>query len=71
MRLFLEVVFVHKLLWDHGYMYHDVFCYIHLVVWVKYFTSMHTYLDLMSKMALLTWILMLVKSDVGVLTSPG
>ena len=30
---------------------------------------MHMYLNLMSEMELLTWSLMLVKSDVGVLTS--
>ena len=32
---------------------------------------MHMYLDLMSKMLLLTCIFMVVKSDVGVLTYPG
>ena len=33
--------------------------------------SMHMYLDLMSEMALFTWSLMVVKSGVGELTSPG
>ena len=32
---------------------------------------MHIYLDLMSEMALLTCSFMVVKSDAGVLTSPG
>ena len=67
----LEVLFVHKLLCGDGYMYHDVFCSIHMVVQVKYFTSMHMYLDLMSDMALLTYSIVVVKSDVDVLTSPG
>ena len=38
---------------------------------LKYFKSMHMYLDLTSEMALLTWSFMVVKSDVGVLTYPG
>ena len=37
----------------------------------KYFTSMHMYLNLMSEMALFTCSLIVVNSDVGVLTSPG
>ena len=37
----------------------------------KYFTSMHRYLDLTSDMALFTWSFMVVKYDVGVMTSSG
>ena len=71
MRIFLEVVFLHKFLWYHGNMYHDIFFSIHLDVQEKYFTSMHMYLNLMYDMVLLTCSFMVVKSDVGVLTSPG
>ena len=35
------------------------------------FTSMHTYLDLTSEMALFICSFMVMKSDVGVLISPG
>ena len=35
------------------------------------FMYMYMYLDLMSDIALFTWSFMAVKSDVGVLTSPG
>ena len=34
---FLEIVFVHKLLWYHCYLYHDIFCPVHLVFQVKIF----------------------------------
>ena len=37
----------------------------------KYFASMQMYLYLMSDMALFTWSFIVVKSDVGVLNSPG
>ena len=42
-----------------------------MVVEVKYFMSMHMYLDLTSYMALLTCSYMVVGSDVDLLTSPG
>ena len=53
----------------------DICIMIHSVlsIWLlssKYVTSVHTNLGLMSKMALLTCIFMVVKSDVGMLTSP-
>ena len=70
-EIYLEVVFFHKLLWDHGYIYHDLFCCINLVVQVIIFPSIHMYLDLMSKMALITWTFMVCKSDAGMLTSHG
>ena len=71
MRFTLEILFVHIFLWYHGYLYHDIFCSIHLFVQVIFFMSMHMYLDLTSEMALLTWSFMVVKSDVGVLTYTG
>ena len=51
--------------------YCDIFCPLHHVIQVKYFTSVHTYLDLTYEMDLLTWSFMVVKSNVGVLKSPG
>ena len=65
------IIFVHKFLWYHLNLNHDVFCPVHLVVQVKSFTSMHMYLDFTSEMALFIWSFIVVKSDVGVLTSPG
>ena len=70
MRLVLDFLFVYKFLWDYGYLYHYEFYSIHNIVQVKYFMSMHMYIDLMSEMALLTCSFMGVKTGVGVLTSP-
>ena len=51
-----------------------IMMYLSHSIWLfkyKYFTSMHMYLDVMSDIMLFTWIFMVVKSEVGVLTSPG
>ena len=70
-HLFLEIVFIYKFFWYHGYMYHYLFCSIHLIFQVKVSTSMHMYIELMSGMALLTCSFIVVKYDVGGLTSLG
>ena len=36
-RFSLEILFVHKFLWYHGYLYHDIFFPVHHVVQVKIF----------------------------------
>ena len=51
-----------------------IMVYYSLSIWFfvkKYFTSMHMYLDVTSEMALFTWSFVVVKYDVGVMTSPG
>ena len=36
-RFSIDILFLHRLLWDYGYLHHDVLCSIHLIVWVKIF----------------------------------
>ena len=44
MQFSLEILFVQKFLWYHGYPYHDIFCSIHIVVQVKIF-YVHTHMS--------------------------
>ena len=70
-RFLLDIVFVKK---SCFIMDICINIYSDLSIWLlmkKYFTSIHIYLYLTSEMALFIWTFMVVKSDVGVLSSTG